>query len=336
MDFLRDVTSGAIGAWCCVYAGLPLDTIKIRMQLGADGQSLSSTYRAIVNQEGWRALFKGASPALASAMLENSVVFAANGMLTRLAEDYLVRTSDQRLSASTESELVNTSQSTSTSGATSLPWSAQLLIGGASGVFSSTAICAPEVVKCQLQMDMAPVTAASARRAIANVYATGGILGFARGLPVLWMRDVPFYFAFFGAYTGLTRLYRHFSGLKANGKGGDDQNDDGDDDSVPLVICWLNGGLSGSLAWATVFPFDVVKSLQQTHPDHLSLPQAVRLVYRGEGRVSAQGAGGAGGVRAFYRGCLPAVLRGFPANAALLLGVESTTRLWDMALGDES
>eukprot|EP00750_Incisomonas_marina_P028627 INCI6793.2.p1 GENE.INCI6793.2~~INCI6793.2.p1 ORF type:complete len:328 (+),score=45.43 INCI6793.2:225-1208(+) len=324
MDFLRDVASGAVGAWCCVYAGLPLDTIKIRMQLGADGQSLGSTYRSIVSQEGWRALFKGASPALASAMLENSVVFAANGMLTRLAEDYLVRSGDQRLRSSVESDFVATSQSTGTSGVTSLPWSTQLLIGGASGVFSSTAICAPEVVKCQLQMDMAPVTAASARRAIVKVYAAGGISGFARGLPALWMRDVPFYFAFFGAYTGLTRLYHHFSEL-----GG---SRDDDDDSVPLVICWLNGGLSGSLAWATVFPFDVVKSLQQTHSGTPSLANAVRMVYRGEGRLSTS-IEGAGGIRAFYRGCLPAVLRGFPANGALLLGVESTTRLWNIAFG---
>ena len=281
MDFARDVFSGAVGAICCVYAGLPLDTLKIRMQLGGQGQTLFSTYSGIVQQEGWTALFKGATPALASAMIENSVVFAANGLLTRVALATRTHHTDSN----------------------DLPWLTDLLIGGVSGFFSATAICAPEVVKCQLQMDHTPVTAASGRRAVKKIYQQHGASGFAQGIQALWLRDVPFYFAFFGSYSALSRAYATVTG-----------SSDVKDNEMPLFFCWLNGGISGSVAWATVFPFDVVKSLQQTSNQPLTTQQAVRTIWRGTKDQR-------GGWRAFYRGCTPAVLRGFPANGALFLGM---------------
>jgi len=297
MDFIRDSFSGAVGAVCCVYAGLPLDTLKIRMQLGSSEQSLMSTYRTVMQEEGWRALFKGATPALASAMVENSVVFAVNGLLTRLVQDF--QFGNTKVTSLDEVKDQNR-----------LAWTTQLLIGGASGFCSATAICAPEVVKCRLQMDRRAVNAAAARTAVLSIYRADGIAGFAKGIQALWMRDVPFYFAFFGAYSALTRGYHTFIAPLSRTQPAKEQQ-------VPLFFCWLNGGLAGSLAWATVFPSDIVKSLQQTSPNRLSFTAAATQIYEGRSRSS----GAAVGIRAFYQGCLPAVLRGFPANAALFLGM---------------
>ena len=319
MDFLRDVVSGAIGAVCCVYAGLPLDTLKIRMQLGSSrigtdrglnasssastsasasaSQSrptLRTTFHAVLKEEGWRALFKGATPALASAMIENSVVFAANGVFTRLAHDWLANANANANGNANHKDTAD-----------ELPFVAALLVDGASGFCSATAICAPEVVKCKLQMDKAPLTAATARKAVLSIYRSDGVAGFAKGMQALWMRDVPFYLAFFGAYSALTRGYKMVrkswnnnstanananasasANANANGSGsgayhGTIADKEKVEEEVPLFFCWVNGGLAGSFAWATVFPVDVVKSLQQTSDRKISVAKVSRCQDQG-------------------------------------------------------
>ena len=77
---------------------------------------------------------------------------------------------------------------------------------------------------------------------------------------------------------------------------------------------------AGSCSWSVVFPFDVVKSRQQAQATPQSFAQTARAV------------AASGGTRAFYRGVAPCVMRGFPANGALFLGVTSTQKLfrwWD-------
>ena len=81
------------------------------------------------------------------------------------------------------------------------------LAGGVAGIFSSTAICPAEVVKCRLQVlqsgggnggnskiKMSPM------RVAVDVVRADGLLGLFRGLPSLWMRDIPFNFVFIGSY----------------------------------------------------------------------------------------------------------------------------------------
>lgn len=82
----RETVSGAVGACCLVYAGLPFEVIKVRLQT----QGAVRTYRGVLHgfskvaaDEGARALWKGAVPALSSAIIENSVLFSANGIAKR-------------------------------------------------------------------------------------------------------------------------------------------------------------------------------------------------------------------------------------------------------------
>ena len=84
-----------------------------------------------------------------------------------------------------------------------------------------------------------------------------------------------------------------------------------------VVLCVVR---AGSCSWSVVFPFDVVKSRQQAQATPQSFAQTARAV------------AASGGTRAFYRGVAPCVMRGFPANGALFLGVTSTQKLfrwWD-------
>jgi len=80
MESFKDVISGFGGAFMCVYIGFPFDIVKTRMQAAKPG-----VYKGVVDcalksvkQGGMRGVYKGATPALASALIENSVLFAAS------------------------------------------------------------------------------------------------------------------------------------------------------------------------------------------------------------------------------------------------------------------
>mmetsp|Transcript_20875 Transcript_20875/g.25316 ORF Transcript_20875/g.25316 Transcript_20875/m.25316 type:complete len:146 (-) Transcript_20875:1873-2310(-) len=106
-----------------------------------------------------------------------------------------------------------------------------------------------------------------------------GYKGFTRGLVALWMRDVPFYFVFFGTYD-LTL------GIIAP---------DGSANPIQHAIC---GSLSGAASWSVVFPMDVLKTKAQVSEAPITLTSAFSETYRVQG------------VKGFYRGWISAVLRG--------------------------
>jgi solute carrier family 25 (mitochondrial carnitine/acylcarnitine transporter), member 20/29 len=90
--------------------------------------------------------------------------------------------------------------------------------------------------------------------------------------------------------------------------------------SLPSINFWA-GGLSAQTFWLASFPFDVVKqrvmtdSLDRERRVYQSWRAAFGSVYRRDG------------IRGYYRGFVPCVLRAFPANAAALFMFERTLRL---------
>jgi solute carrier family 25 (mitochondrial carnitine/acylcarnitine transporter), member 20/29 len=62
--------------------------------------------------------------------------------------------------------------------------------------------------------------------------------------------------------------------------------------------------------WTLVFPVDTIKSSLQASSTPSTLSAVVRQLH------------GKGGIKAFFPGLGPALLRSFPANAATFLGVE--------------
>ncbi|OQR93925.1 Mitochondrial Carrier (MC) Family [Achlya hypogyna] len=172
---LRETTSGVVGAVFNVYFGLPFDVIKVRLQT----QSRQPIYHGFVDcftktvrQESVRSLWKGAVPALSSTILENAVLFSANGAIRRLVFDH----SANELSTMEEA-----------------------LVGSASGFFSAAAITPAEVIKCRLQTYQ-HAESMGIWRCIQTVVRESGLAGLTAGLPAVMLRDVPFNFCFFGAY----------------------------------------------------------------------------------------------------------------------------------------
>ncbi|KAK6464553.1 mitochondrial carrier protein [Scheffersomyces coipomensis] len=89
-------------------------------------------------------------------------------------------------------------------------------------------------------------------------------------------------------------------------------------DISSLKLC-LYGGLSGYTLWIGIYPVDVIKSKLQT--DSLSKPtfkgslDVIRSVY------------GSSGIKGFYRGFIPTILRAAPANGATFAVFEITMRM---------
>lgn len=233
----------------------------------------------------------GATPALSSALIENSVVFTSNGALRRVFAN-----------GRSEEELYLLEHA---------------LIGGLSGIISATSICPAEVIKVKLQYQRSLATGVKQYtgpvHCLTSILKNKGLKGLFAGLSPLLMRDVPFNTLFFGTYRTYCAGFKYI-------------NDRKDQSELSAAEVFLSGGLAGMTAWSIVFPFDIVKSRMQAG---LSMDAAGNLVSsttESSAREVAIEVYKEGGVRKFYRGWSPAVLRAFPANAALFLGCELSHR----------
>ncbi|RLN78845.1 hypothetical protein BBJ28_00014526 [Nothophytophthora sp. Chile5] len=264
----RETLSGVVGAFCCVYAGLPFEVVKVRLQTQGKERAykgVTDAFRRIATEEGVFALWKGAVPALSSSIIENSVLFSANGVAKRAV---LALHARQRAEHEGEYQLTTLDEA---------------LMGGVAGCFSAT---------YHGPMDC-----------LVKVAKKEGIAGLFRGYSAVLLRDVPFSFLFFGTYQAITSTVASLLGKESK------------NDLNPLYIL-TSGGLAGATSWGIMFPVDVLKSRMQTASASgtLTLRGAFRSVYSQHG------------IHGFYRGWSAAVMRAFPANGSLFLGVEMTHR----------
>ena len=293
-SFLKDATCGFVGGFCGTYVGMPFDTIKVRLQTTNASVFTSPLHAAsrTVRDACITALWRGSTPALASALTENLVVFAANGVFRRAVAALTNNTSNHHHDDDHHEHYLGL-------------WK-EMMIGGASGFCSATAICPAEVLKCRLQANRSVVRNATLFTTGTALYHQEGVAGFFRGLPALWVRDVPFYVVFFTSYTTYIDAAIQYHAVP-------------DKAALPTFHFVFGGGLAGACGWACVFPCDVIKSRMQVGTLHasMSLVAAGRTLWKQEG------------ARKLMRGWGPAVLRGFPANGALFFGVEITQRMFE-------
>ena len=87
------------------------------------------------------------------------------------------------------------------------------------------------------------------------------------------------------------------------------------DDRGPWVTAFA-GGIAGVSYWASIFPLDTVKSKIQVSDNAKSegvVNTALSILRRG-------------GVRAFYSGVAPCLVRAFPSGAVMFLAYEYSKR----------
>ncbi|XP_037553275.1 mitochondrial ornithine transporter 1-like, partial [Nematolebias whitei] len=131
--------------------------------------------------------------------------------------------------------------------------------GSLASIFSATALCPTELVKCRLQamheMEATGKVARGQKSTVWSVVKTvlkkNGPLGFYEGLTSTIVREVPGYFCFFGAYELCRSSFAQHMGT--------------DKDSIGILPLMFSGGLGGACLWLMVYPIDCVKSRIQVY-----------------------------------------------------------------------
>ncbi|KAF9988072.1 hypothetical protein BGZ65_012461 [Modicella reniformis] len=238
---------GYISGVAGLIIGSPLDVLKVRLQAqGSPGASSNmssntNTLGTMVQNEGFRSLFKGiASPIIGLAGL-NSILFASYSATMRLLETMAPPP-----------------------GSAFQPLTHVFTAGFVAGIACFLVSTPTELVKCRAQViasRLDPSSSAAAQRAILSesgswrvakdVISRFGIRGLYQGGWVTILRDAPGYGVYFLAYEWLKRELDVLPG------------ETGGINTWKLLFA---GGLAGTLSWVSIYPLDVIKTRLQTQP----------------------------------------------------------------------
>jgi ornithine carrier protein len=167
-------------------------------------------------------------------------------------------------------------------------WANTALSGGIAGLLAATILTPTELVKCRMQSDRGRVYRNSWHCLTRAVRETGPSVLF-RGHTATLIREIPGTATWFLANERVLARLEHQSGEKRGWH------------SV------VAGAAAGTCYTTVLFPADTVKTRIQTipGPDRPPLGSVARTILRSRG------------IRGFYAGWLPAVLKSAPASAAI-------------------
>jgi hypothetical protein len=177
-------------------------------------------------------------------------------------------------------------------------------MGAMTGCCSAMVLLPSEVIKAKLQVRVGKnVTAGEVWK---DMVKKQGVKSLFTGLDAQLARDASFYTVFFGGYELLCYGFRtNFPNMP------DELN------------YFLSGGFAGMFGWAFAMPIDVPKTNVQSRYDTKVVgsfaPEFIKIARER-------------GIVGLYSGLGPTLVRAFPANAALFLGVETGKKFFDKYL----
>ena len=180
-----------------------------------------------------------------------------------------------------------------------------LLVGALTGTCISIVDSPVDLLKIKMQAQVnAGTTYSGVLDAATRIFARYGIRGIYQGLPATIVRDAPCNASYFFAYEWTRQALARRDGCDLK--------------ELSASRLLLSGGVAGAAYWSFLYPIEVVKSaLQGDHSD------PAKRQYRGM-RDCWRQIYARYGVRGFWRGWLPCVLRSVPANAACFFAYEKT------------
>jgi len=290
--------------------GHPFDTIKVRVQAQQGGAALFSNsndcLRYTLATEGIRGLYKGVTAPLSTVVFVNSIFFAINGQM-------------KRLMASFNNTNNNSNSATITyNNDDHLPMSHICISGAATGLVASAIVTPRDLLKSllQLQYNNRSMSLPSAHPhfngtidCAKHIIKNHGFRALFRGLNITILRDVPGDAAYFGAYELAKRALAAQQNTTT--------------DKLNILSLMFAGGCGGAAYWGLIFPFDSIKTRLQTMPFKLpnnnnnniiNLPNNNKFtIYNGIVDCAIR-MYKTEGVKSFYRGFGPSVLRAFPTS----------------------
>ncbi|XP_062316447.1 mitochondrial carnitine/acylcarnitine carrier protein isoform X1 [Osmerus eperlanus] len=250
---LKNFAAGGVGGACLLFAGHPLDTIKVRLQTqpkvhsghGALYTGAYDCFRKTVSKEGVLGLYKGMGAPLAGVAPMMAISFFGFGLGKQLQQS-------------------DPSQP--------LTYAQVYLAGCLAGVFTTIIVAPGERVKCllQVQANGGQLRYAGPLDCAVSLYRQQGIRSVYKGTVLTLLRDVPSNGLYFLTYEYLKNL------LTAEGESVSQL-------STPRIL--LAGGVAGILNWVIALPPDVLKSNFQTAADgrYRGLVDVLRELLKEEG-----------------------------------------------------
>jgi len=243
---MRNLVSGSFAGALGTLVGQPLDTVKVRLQTHSTPTGIVSFIARTLRSERLSSFYSGVTPALAAALTENAVVFAANGAIKAAYSSIFDKTAE--------------------GGHNYLSLTEHACIGGMAGVFSATAITPLEQIKVRLQCNKGRTRAMTI---ISQAVKCDGLRGLFRGLGPTILRDIPFNFTFFGMYETSCHVIAH-AHQPAVGK-----------NELSNAEILLAGGIAGCAGWTVSMPMDVIKSVVQSQKSSkLTVVSAAKQIIR--------------------------------------------------------
>ncbi|KAJ1818662.1 Mitochondrial carrier protein ymc2 [Coemansia sp. RSA 2598] len=289
MRAVKDCLAGSVGGIAQVFAGQPFDTVKVRLQTQPDiYKGTMDAVRKTIQKDGFSGFYKGTTTPLVGVGLCVSIQF--------LVMEHMKRTFAR----------VNGTPSGQTPSLTA----SQLYISGATAGVANSIVSGPvEHIRVRLQVQ----TSGSAAQykgpgdCIGQIYRGFGWKGIYKGQIPTIIREFNGYGMYFLAYEALVQRT-----MASTGKSRSELSSG--------LVC-LFGAAAGFAMWLTSYPIDVVKSKMQTDGFAGSARKYSGAIDCAK-QVMAQE-----GVKGFFRGITPCLLRAAPANAATFIGFEMAMRV---------
>ena len=281
---VRSLIAGGVGGVCAVLTGHPFDLVKVRCQNG-QAKGTGDAVRHILSEA--RAATRGPFALNALRGFYKGVIPPLLGVTPIFAVSFWGYDVGKQLVARGDA-------------APGAPLSvAQMATAGFISAIPTTLVTAPtERVKVVLQTSEGGSFVSAAR----GIVREGGVASLFRGSLATLARDGPGSALYFASY----EVAKHFLNSRAPASA----SESGD---VSIANVCLAGGIAGMSMWLVVFPIDTIKTTLQAASGGKSMLGVTREIYATRG-----------GIRGFFPGLGPALLRSFPANAATFLGVEMT------------
>ncbi|KAL9651019.1 hypothetical protein ABK040_012763 [Willaertia magna] len=283
---IKGFVAGASSGVAKLVVGHPFDTIKVRLQTEGYGGKFGGPFDCLIQtakKEGLKGLYKGALLPLFGWSFIDSVMLGTVSYVRKLQMKQKGLTDVNDLSLLDHS------------------------IAGFFGGMSCSIVANPiEQIKSRLQVqynwDSSTQRYKGPFDCMKQLYANNGLKGFFFGMSgTLLFRT--FCSVYMGAYEYFKRLLS-----KYNSNIGIPQ----------YMINFIAGGCGATVFWMASFPADTVRARMMSQPDvpkdqlkYKSLRDCISKVYIQEG-----------GIRGFYRGFVPCLLRSFPTNGAAFLSFE--------------
>ncbi|KAI3325665.1 mitochondrial carrier domain-containing protein [Xylariaceae sp. AK1471] len=289
LDTAKDLFAGAVGGVAQVLIGQPFDIVKVRLQTTTQYSSALNAATTIYAQEGALAFYKGTLTPLLGIGACVSIQFGAFGYARRYFETL---NAGRSLRASKD-----------------LSYGQYYAAGAFAGVANSVISGPIEHVRIRLQTQPhgAARLYAGPLDCVRKLSAHGGgvLRGVYRGEAVTVLREAQAYGMWFLAFEWMMNADAARNGLARN--------------EVPAYKVAFYGGLAGEALWLGSYPFDVIKSKMQTdgfgeNMRYKSMRDCFAQTWRAEG------------MRGFWKGIGPTLLRAMPVSAGTFAVVEGTMR----------